>query len=77
MFRCVGDLNFKRNNLELNYKYSLDQNFEEMNYSELETKTIRKYEFNIDYLKEEKISDPKEYVKSSVEIKQVKWLVHI
>ena len=69
----VGDLNFKRNNLELNYKYSLDQNFEEMNYSELETKySLGNMSFNIDYLKEEKISDPKEYVKSSVEIKQGK-----
>ena len=44
-----------------------------MNYSELETKySLGNMSFNIDYLKEEKISDPKEYVKSSVEIKQGK-----
>tara|TARA_B100001057_G_scaffold483343_1_gene559937 strand:+ start:3165 stop:5480 length:2316 start_codon:yes stop_codon:yes gene_type:complete len=67
----VGDLNLKKNNLELNYKYSLDQNFKEMNYSEIETKySLGNMSFNIDYLKEEKITDPKEYIKSSIEIKQ-------
>ena len=67
----VGDLSFKKDNLELNYKYSLDQNFKEMNYSEIETKySFGNMSFNIDYLKEEKISDPKEYVKSSIEVKQ-------
>ena len=43
----------------------------EMNYSEIETKySLGNMSFNIDYLKEEKITDPKEYVKSSIEIKQ-------
>ena len=69
----VGDLNFKRNNLALNYSYSLDQNFKEMNYNEIETKySIGDMSFNINYLKENKISDEKEYIKSSIEIKQGK-----
>mgnify|MGYP001160206780 FL=1 len=69
----VGDLSFEKNNLKLSYKYSLDQNFKEMNYSEVETKySLGNMSFNIDYLKEEKITDPKEYVKSSIEIKQGK-----
>ena len=69
----VGDLNFKRNNLALNYSYSLDQNFKEMNYNEIETKySIGDMSFNVNYLKENKISDEKEYIKSSIEIKQGK-----
>ena len=34
----VGNLNYNKNNFELNYNYSLDQNFKEMNYSEIETR---------------------------------------
>ena len=67
----VGDLNYKNNNLELSYNYALDQNFKEMNYNEIETKySLGNMSFNVNYLKENKISDEKEYVKSSIEIKQ-------
>ena len=67
----VGDLNFEKNNFQFNYKYSLDQNFKEMNYNEIESKySLGMINFNVSYLKEEQISDPKEYVKSSIEIKK-------
>ena len=69
----IGDLNFKKNNFQVNYKYSLDQNFKEMNYNEIESKySLGNIDFNINYLKEEQISDPSEYVKSSIEIKKGK-----
>ena len=67
----VGDFNFKKSNLELGYNYALDQNFKEMNYNEIEAKySLGNMSFNVNYLKENKISDEKEYVKSSIEIKQ-------
>ena len=69
----IGDLNFKKNNFQVDYKYSLDQNFKEMNYNEIESKySLGNIDFNINYLKEEQISDPKEYIKSSIEIKKGK-----
>ena len=69
----IGDLNLKKNNFQVNYKYSLDQNFKEMNYNEIESKySLGNINFNINYLKEEQISDPKEYIKSSIEIKKGK-----
>ena len=44
-----------------------------MNYNEIETKySLGNMSFNVNYLKENKISDEKEYVKSSIEIKQGK-----
>ena len=67
----IGDLNYKRNNLKLSYNYALDQNFKEMNYNEIETKySLGNMSFNVNYLKENKISDEKEYLKSSIELKQ-------
>ena len=69
----IGDLNLEKNNFQVNYKYSLDQNFKEMNYSEIESKySLGNINFNINYLKEEQISVPTEYVKSSIEIKKGK-----
>ena len=44
-----------------------------MNYNEIESKySLGNIDFNINYLKEEQISDPSEYVKSSIEIKKGK-----
>ncbi len=67
----VGNFNYNKSNLELNYNYSLDQNLKEMNYSEIETKySIGNMSFNVDYLKENELIDNREYVKSSIEIKR-------
>ena len=69
----IGDLNFKKNNFQVNYKYSLDQNLKETNFNEISSKySLGNMTFNLDYLKEEQISNPKEYVKSSIEIKKGK-----
>ena len=47
----IGDLNLEKNNFQVNYKYSLDQNFKEMNYSEIESKySLGNINFNINYL---------------------------
>ena len=55
----------------MNYNYSLDQNFKEMNYNEIETKySLNNTSFNISYLKENKVSEENEYLKSSIEIKK-------
>ena len=68
----IGSLNFtNKNNLKINYNYSLDQNFKETNYNEIEADyTLGKINFNLDYLEESSISDPKEYLKSSIEIEK-------
>ena len=67
----VGDLHLKKNNFTMNYNYSLDQNFKEMNYNEIETKySLNNTSFNISYLKENKVSEENEYLKSSIEIKK-------
>ncbi len=69
----VGNLNYNKNNFELNYNFSLDQNFKEMNYSEIETRySLGNVDFNLNYLKEDKLADNKEYFKSSIEIKKGK-----
>ena len=69
----VGNLNYNKNNFELNYNYSLDQNFKEMNYSEIETRySLGNVDFNLNYLKEDKLTDNQEYFKSSIEIKKGK-----
>ena len=67
----VGNLNFTdKKNFKLDYNFSLDQNFKELNYNEVSTNyTINNIKFNLDYLEEGGSKDKKEYVKSSIEIK--------
>ena len=48
------------NNFKLNYDYSLDQNFKEMNYNKLSADfEMDKINFNIDYLEENNVSKSK------------------
>ena len=67
----VGNLNFTdKKNFKLDYNFSLDQNLKELNYNEVSTNyTINNIKFNLDYLEEGGSKDKKEYVKSSIEIK--------
>ena len=67
----VGSLNFTdKKNFKLDYNFSLDQNLKELNYNEVSTNyTINNIKFNLDYLEEGGSKDKKEYVKSSIEIK--------
>ena len=67
----VGSFEFSSNNLKIDYNYSLDRNFKEMNYNEVGAEySLSNVKFNLNYLEENKISDVKEYVKSSLEIKK-------
>tara|TARA_B100000886_G_C20269664_1_gene426495 strand:- start:121 stop:774 length:654 start_codon:yes stop_codon:yes gene_type:complete len=69
----VGSLEYDTNNLKIDYNYSLDQNFKEMNYNEVGAEySLSNVKFNLNYLEENNISDVKEYVKSSLEIKRGK-----
>ena len=67
----VGGLNFTdKKNFNLDYNFSLDQNLKELNYNEVSTNyTINNIKFNLDYLEEGGLKDKKEYIKSSIEIK--------
>ncbi len=67
----VGSFEFDTNNLKVNYNYSLDQNFKEMNYNEFGAEySLSNMKFNLNYLEENNISNVKEYVKTSFEIKR-------
>ena len=67
----VGSFEFDTNNLKIDYNYSLDQNFKEMNYNEVSAEySLSNMKFNLNYLEENNISDVKEYLKSTLEIKR-------
>ena len=67
----VGSFEFDANSLKIDYNYSLDQNFKEMNYNEVGAEySLSNMKFNLNYLEENNISDVKEYLKSSLEIKR-------
>ena len=68
----TGNLNYTNNdNLKVDYNYSLDQNLKEINYNEIEADySLGNLSFNLSYLEENKILDPKEYLKSSIQIKK-------
>ena len=66
----VGNFGYKNNDLEIKYNYSLDQNYKETNYNEIEAGyNIDRITFNLSYLEENKILDKKEYLKSKIAIK--------
>ena len=68
----VGNFNYnKSDNFKIDYNYSLDQNLKEINYNEINTDyTLGDVKFNINYLEENNITEPKEYLKSTIEIKK-------
>jgi LPS-assembly protein len=68
----IGNLNYKSNkNLEINYNYSIDQNFKEMTYNEVDGDfNFGNVNFNLNYYDKSNVSETKEYLKSSIEIKK-------
>ena len=68
----VGSFNYKNKDIfNFNYNYALDQNFKETNYNEVNTSyKFSNFQFNLDYLEEDKTSDSTEYVKTSFEYKK-------
>jgi LPS-assembly protein len=72
----LGSFNYDDNKkFKINYDYSLDQNFKEMNYNEVNASyDFNNIKFNIDYLEQNnisnKVNDEKEYIKTSLEIQK-------
>ena len=60
----VGAANFKaNNNLDLNYKFALDHNYNDLNYNEIgATFNLNMFKFNLDYLQEKKHIGNNEYL---------------
>ena len=67
----TGNFGFNNNNLKLDYNYSLDQNYKEMNYNEVNLDyDVNNFKVYFDYLNEDKINSVKEYINSGIEIKK-------
>ena len=66
----VGNTSYKVNkNLKLKYNFSLDHNYEDVNYNEIESElTYGPAKFNIGYLEENKHIGNQEYVTSNFEV---------
>ena len=66
----VGAANFKvNNNLDLNYKFALDHNYNDLNYNEIgATFNLNMFKFNLDYLQEKKHVGNNEYVTAGIDI---------
>ena len=64
----IGNLNHKRgDNLTFNYNYSIDQNLKETNFNEVSMDYANNsFNFNINYLDEEKNSGNNEYIKTAI-----------
>ena len=67
----VGTSSLKINdNLSLKYNFSLDNNYEDLNYNEVETAlSYNNLEFNLGYLQEKKHLGNNEYLKTSLNYK--------
>ena len=72
----VGSINFNKNqNLNFDYNFLIDQNYQDLNYSELGVNFSNDLiKFNIDYLKEDNHVGDKNYVKTGLSFSQKKIL---
>ncbi len=68
----VGNLSHKRgDNLKFDYNYSIDQNLKETNFNEVNVDYINdNFNFNMNYLQEEKKSEDNEYIKTAIKFKK-------
>lgn len=66
----VGSASLNINNdINLNYNFALDQNYNDLNYNEVSaTFNLDLFKFNLDYLQEKKHIGDKEYVKAGINI---------
>ena len=64
----IGNFNHKRgDNFTFNYNYSIDQNLKETNFNEVSMDYVNNnFNFNINYLDEEKKSGDNEYIKTAI-----------
>ena len=67
----VGTANYNVNeNIKLNYNFSLDQNYKDLNYNEIGANfDFEDVKFNLDYLQEKNHIGNQEYVKSGVDFR--------
>ena len=67
----IGSFNFKNENLKIDYNYTVDRNYNEINYNEINAYyDVGKVKFNLNYLDEDKNTGENEYIKSAFEIKR-------
>ena len=68
----VGNLSHKRSdNFNFNYNYSIDQNFKETHFNEVSMDyTNNIFNFNMNYLQEDKKSGDNEYIKTAFKFKK-------
>ena len=68
----IGNMNYtNNNNFNLNYDFSLDQNYKETSFNKIDADFYNdNINFNIKYLDEEKVSSNTEYIASSLKIKK-------
>ncbi len=68
----IGNFNYDKNEkFSINYNFLLDQNYKETNLNDVALNyATNNFNFNLNYLEEEKKSGENEYVKSSVEYKR-------
>ena len=66
----VGSASLNINNdINLNYNFALDQNYNDLNYNEVSAAfNLDLFKFNLDYLQEKKHIGDKEYVKAGINI---------
>ena len=68
----IGNFNYnKKEKFSINYNFLLDQNYKETNLNDIAINyATNNFNFNLNYLEEEKKSGENEYVKSSVKYKR-------
>ncbi len=68
----IGKMKYtNNNNFNLNYDFSLDQNYKETSFNKVDADFYNDYiNFNLKYLDEEKVSSKTEYITSSIELKK-------
>ena len=67
----IGSFNFKNQNFKIDYNYTVDRNYNEINYNEINAYyDVGKVKFNLNYLDEDKNTGENEYIKSAFEIKR-------
>ena len=70
MSDVVGEINYNFSNIgNIGYKFSLDHNFNDLNYNEVSTTlNFNKIEFNLDYLEERNHIGSEHYISSGIDL---------
>ncbi len=69
----VGSFDFEKNNINLNYSFAIDQNYNDMNYNEIGLKTnLGPIDINFDYLLEKKHIGNQDYFTTKLDFNKSK-----